>query len=134
MYFLHKLKRSYRLRQRLLPERYALGLEQDRRSIREYDDAIIAPYGGYEGADDYYARSSAGPVLTLIGKPTLILAAGDDPMIPADSVTRWPLAQTVRLEMPPNGGHTGFVGKTTAPGKFWAAERALAFIEEKNSK
>jgi predicted alpha/beta-fold hydrolase len=130
-YFLRKLKRSYRLRQSLLPERYTSGLERDRRSIREYDDAIIAPYGGYEGADDYYARASAGPNLTLIDRPTLILAAGDDPMIPTDSITRWTLAPTVRLEMPPTGGHVGFVGKTMAPGKFWAAERALAFIGEK---
>ena len=124
------LARADRLRQHLLPERYAFGLEQNRRSIREYDDAIIAPHGGYEGADDYYARASAGPNLTLIDRPTLVLAAEDDPMIPAASIARWTPAPTVHIEMPPTGGHVGFVGKTTAPGKFWAAERALAFIEE----
>jgi predicted alpha/beta-fold hydrolase len=129
-YFLSKLKRSYRFRQSLLPERYAPGLEQNRRSIREYDDAIIAPDGGYHGADDYYARASAGPHLTLLDRPTLILSAQNDPMIPAESISRWALAPTVRLEMPSTGGHVGFVGKTLAPGRFWAAERALAFIEE----
>jgi predicted alpha/beta-fold hydrolase len=127
-YFLSKLKRSYRLRQHLLPERYTRGLERGRRSIREYDDAIIAPYGGYQGADDYYSHASAGPHLTLLDKPALILAASDDPLIPSESITRWALAPRVRLEMLPTGGHVGFVGKTKAPGMFWAAERALAFI------
>jgi predicted alpha/beta-fold hydrolase len=129
-YFLNKLKRSYRFRQDLLPDCYAPGLEQNRWSIREYDDVIIAPYGGYQGADDYYARASAGPHLTLLDRSTLILAAQDDPMIPAESISRWALSPTVRLEMPFTGGHVGFVGKTAAPGKFWAAERALDFIED----
>jgi predicted alpha/beta-fold hydrolase len=26
------------------------------------------------------------------------------------------------------GGHVGFVADTVAPGRFWAAERALAFL------
>jgi predicted alpha/beta-fold hydrolase len=129
-YFLNKLKRSYRLRQELLPHRYAPGLERNRRSIRDYDDAIIAPYGGYQGAADYYARASAGPHLRFLDLPTLILAAQDDPMIPAESVRRWASSPAVRLEMPSTGGHVGFVGRTTAPGRFWAAERALAFIDE----
>ena len=34
-----------------------------RAPIREYDEAITAPYGGYRGAADYYRRSSAGPWL-----------------------------------------------------------------------
>jgi predicted alpha/beta-fold hydrolase len=129
MYFLRKLKRSYRLRQSLRPELYAPNLERGRRSIRDYDDVIIAPYGGYEGAADYYARASAGPKLRLIDRATLVLAASDDPMIPIESITRWPRVPTVRLEVSASGGHVGFVGKTIAPGKFWAAERALAFID-----
>ncbi len=55
----------------------------------------------------------------------------DDPMVPVASVTRWPLpaAGSVRLEVTRSGGHTGFVAPTSAPGRFWAAERALAFLE-----
>jgi predicted alpha/beta-fold hydrolase len=130
IYFLLKLKRSYRLRQNLLPSLYAAGQAQGVRSIREYDDAVVAPYGGFGGADDYYARSSSGPMLTSINRPTLILAADDDPMIPQESVTHWPISPVMTREMTPTGGHVGFVGKTRAPGWFWAAERAFEFIRE----
>jgi predicted alpha/beta-fold hydrolase len=98
--------------------------------VREYDRAITAPYGGYRDLDDYYARSSAGPRLTAIRHAALILAAKDDPMVPVGSVARWPLPAGghVRLELHDSGGHTGFVGRTDAPGRFWAAERALDFL------
>jgi len=35
----------------------------------------------------------------------------------------------VQREMTSSGGHVGFVAPTSAPGRFWAAERALAFLE-----
>ncbi len=131
-YFMFKLRRDYRSIQRRSAGRYAFGLDQGPRTVREYDDAITAPYGGWASSADYYARSSAGPHLHRIDRPTLLLAAEDDPMIPIDSVTRWPLPVdgSVRLESLRTGGHVGFVASTAAPGRFWAAERALAFVEE----
>jgi len=59
-YFLRNLRLSYRYRQRLCPELYEAGRELGPRTIREWDEAITAPYGGYASADQYYARSSAG--------------------------------------------------------------------------
>jgi predicted alpha/beta-fold hydrolase len=50
-------------------------------------------------------------------------------MVPSESVARWPLpAAGVERETLPTGGHVGFVGPTAAPGRFWAAERAMAFL------
>ena len=97
--------------------------------MREYDDVITAPFGGYAGAVDYYTRSSAGPWLESVKLPTLVLAARDDPMIPAATVEKWPAGRVVR-EMTPTGGHVGFVAPSPAPGHFWAAARALDFLEE----
>jgi predicted alpha/beta-fold hydrolase len=31
--------------------------------------------------------------------------------------------------MLPTGGHVGFLAPTAAPGGFWAAERAMAFLQ-----
>jgi predicted alpha/beta-fold hydrolase len=31
--------------------------------------------------------------------------------------------------MLPTGGHVGFVARTRAPGRFWAAERVMDFLE-----
>jgi predicted alpha/beta-fold hydrolase len=129
-YFMRSLRESYAERQRRLPELYAPGRETGLRSVREYDEAITAPYNGFASAAEYYAKSSAGPWLKDIRRPALILAAQDDPMVPADSVARWPLPESgiVRREMTATGGHVGFVGRTPAPGRFWAAERVMRFL------
>jgi predicted alpha/beta-fold hydrolase len=65
-----------------------------------------------------------------LARPALVLAAHDDPMVPGESVARWPLPASglVQREMTATGGHVGFVAPTGAPGRFWAAERALAFL------
>ena len=112
-YFVRNLAAAYRRRQRLRPDLYEAGRERGLRTIREYDDAITAPYGGYASAADYYARSSAGPRLARDRRgPRCVLAAADDPMIPGESVARWPLPASglVQREMTPTGGHVGFVG------------------------
>jgi predicted alpha/beta-fold hydrolase len=129
-YFMKNLRRSYRRRQRLVPELYEAGRERGLRSIRQWDETITAPYGGYGSADEYYARSSAGPYLARLDRPTLVLAAEDDPMVPGASVSRWPLPASglVVREMLPTGGHVGFVAPTPAPGRFWAAERAMRWL------
>lgn len=129
-YFVRNLRASYRYRQRLHPHLYASGLEERIRSVREFDEAVTAPQGGFRDAADYYARSSAGPWLGHIQRPTLILNAADDPLVPVESVTRFPLPDSgvVKREVLPTGGHVGFVAPTSAPGRFWAAERIMGFL------
>jgi predicted alpha/beta-fold hydrolase len=130
-HYVQGLRAAYSERQRRLPALYERGRERRMRTVREFDHHITAPYGGFADADDYYARSSAGPWLTRIDRPTLILAAEDDPFIPKGAVARWPLPETgrVRREMTPTGGHVGFVAPTRAPGRFWAAERVISFLQ-----
>lgn len=131
-HYVRGLRAAYRERQQRLPDLYQSGRERGTRTIREFDHVITAHYGGFAGADDYYARSSSGPWLTRIDRPTLVLAADDDPMIPAAAVARWPLPASgaVRREMMPTGGHVGFVGRTRAAGRFWAAERVMGFLQD----
>jgi len=129
-YFMRNLRASYRYRQQLHPHLYASGLDERIRSVRAFDEAVTAPLGGFRDAADYYARSSAGPWLVRIERPTLVLNAADDPLIPLDSVLRFPLPASgiVQREVLPTGGHVGFVAPTRAPGRFWAAERVLEFL------
>jgi uncharacterized protein len=132
-YFMQMLTESYRRRHRARPDLFAEGRERGLRTVREYDDRITAPFGGYESAAQYYERSSAGPWLASIDRPALVLAAHDDPMIPVPSVAGWALSPSVRREILPTGGHVGFVGRSQAPGWFWAPDRALAFLERSAS-
>jgi predicted alpha/beta-fold hydrolase len=130
-HFLERLNATYARIQERSEGFYAKGLEIGVKTVREFDERITAPYGGFASADDYYTRSSSGPWLREIDRPTLILSAEDDPMIPADSVRTFHPAKSgvVHHEILPTGGHVGFAARTKAPGRFWAAGRALEFLK-----
>lgn len=109
------------------------------RTVEQFDDAVTAPVHGFKNATDYYQRSSSGPHLHQIRRPTLLLSSMDDPIIPPASsippkADTMPLLTVVRTEA---GGHCGFVGGSLLRPVYWAeAEVARYFdaiLEEKNS-
>jgi predicted alpha/beta-fold hydrolase len=80
------------------------------RSIRDWDERVVAPRHGFSSAADYYAKVSAGNTLEQITVPTLILHARHDPMVPPEAV------ESALRSAPPSvtaivwsrGGHLGF--------------------------
>lgn len=56
------------------------------RSLRAWDDAVVAPRHGFASAADYYAKASVAPHLSGLRVPTLLLQAEGDPMVPAATV------------------------------------------------
>lgn len=131
--FVRDLCRAYRRHQRLAPARFPAGRERGLRTLRGYDDAVTAPHAGFRDADDYYAHSSAGPYLHQVRLPTLLLSGLDDPMIPGAVVQHFVDGNgngLLRPELHATGGHVGFVARSAAPGRFWAAERVLDFLDE----
>ena len=76
----------------------------------DFDDQVVAPRNGYDGALDYYAKCSANGFLSEIKAPTLIIHAQDDPWIPRTAYAR--AAQTLSAEtemiLTESGGHVGF--------------------------
>ena len=100
------------------------------RTFAEFDEAVTAPLHGFASASDYWARSSSGRVLDRVRRPLLALAAADDPIVPAASL---PLQAArgnprVTLEVAPGGGHGGFVTGPPWRPRYWAEERAAAFL------
>lgn len=77
----------------------------------EWDELVVAPRWGFAGADDYYARASVAPLLRRLAVPALLVAAEDDPMIPA-SVLRPVLETTdapaLTVRWLGGAGHLGF--------------------------
>ncbi|MGB8261690.1 MAG: alpha/beta fold hydrolase, partial [Terracidiphilus sp.] len=71
--FLRGLMARYRRKARLFPEVFAAGYEGPIRSLRHFDDRIVARYCGFRDADDYYYRAAAARVVDRIAVPTLIL-------------------------------------------------------------
>jgi predicted alpha/beta-fold hydrolase len=56
------------------------------RSLREWDDAVVAPRHGFLSGADYYAQASVVPHLGDLRVPSLLLQAEGDPMVPAETV------------------------------------------------
>ena len=79
------------------------------RDLRDFDEIFTGPLHGFAGADDYYARASAGPQLGRIAIPALLLNARNDPFLPAAALPRaGQVGGHVTLWQPEHGGHVGF--------------------------
>jgi hypothetical protein len=61
--FLLGLMRRYRRKAALFPDRYQTSGIGPIRSLREFDDKIVARYCGYRDADDYYYRAAGARVV-----------------------------------------------------------------------
>lgn len=128
-HFVKRLKQRMRVKAELFPGRYPLnGLERVW-SVREFDGVITAKFCGFRDADDYYARSSALPLLGQIRVPTLLLAAQDDPMVPFRSFDARSLNRNPHLTLvaPEHGGHCAFIARQSGDERFWAEARIVEF-------
>ena len=100
-------------------------------TIRRFDDVYTAPFHGFNGSTDYYYKASALRVVDRIRIPALILAAADDPFVPASQFDA-PALRTnphvvVRIER--HGGHCGFIAADAAGGdRYWAEDTAIGFL------
>ena len=88
------------------------------RSLLDFDEIYTAPRNGFLHAADYYARSSAGPLLGRIEVPGLVIHAEDDPFIPAEAFRTVEFPPGLALELIPRGGHLGFLSR-----KPWRGDR-----------
>jgi predicted alpha/beta-fold hydrolase len=101
------------------------------RSLFDFDNRYTAPRNGFAGADDYYAHCSAGPLLSRIRVPGLIIHAMDDPFIPPGPFHRLVRPESLRLELWPTGGHLGFVCRFRCGGdRHWLDARLTSWLAE----
>lgn len=102
-------------------------------SFRHYDASVIVPMHGFSDVDAYYAAACAGPLLSRIEVPTLLVHAVDDPMVPGWTVLPWigSASRAVEPALTPHGGHIGWVSGFDEASwiQGWAMRRALAFLD-----
>lgn len=131
--FLRSLKERLLRHATRFPGRYPVEKLEAMRSVREFDDAVTAPFTGYRDADDYYARASASGFLDRIGTPTLVLHAEDDPFIVITPASRARLAANrwIQFEVLPHGGHCAFIDRRQhGHGVYWAEARLVDYCVE----
>jgi predicted alpha/beta-fold hydrolase len=130
-HFVRQLKERIALKARLFPDLYKFDGLHKVHTVRQYDDAVTAPLCGFRDASDYYARCSAGQWLQQIARPTLILAAEDDPIVPFSSIERAGIERNpkVKLVSTRYGGHCAFLSRDRDD-RFWSEARIVEFCQQ----
>ena len=133
--FLRSLRRRYRRKALLFPDRYDLSHLRRFASIREFDDKITAKYEGFAGAEDYYERASSSRTLDRIRIPSLVIHSSDDPFIRILPETRRKLEGNGAIQWieTSRGGHCAFLAEPKNYDGRWAEKRVIDFIMEHNT-
>jgi predicted alpha/beta-fold hydrolase len=131
-WFVRMLVRDARQRSAYSADLAAIDWSRPPESLYQFDNQVTAPVNGFTDADQYYARSSAAPLLGSIRRPTLILAAQDDPIVPAAIFQNVSTGPHVLVHMTKHGGHAGYVGRRSAdPDRYWLEWRVVDFVVDR---
>ncbi len=131
MRFLRGLMRRFRRKAALFPAVYgrpaAVGPV---RSLRDFDQKIVARFCGFRGADDYYFRAASARVVDRVAVPALILQAADDPFIRLFPETRAKIAGNPWIEFveTEHGGHCAYLSKDRGEEVHWAEATVIRWL------
>ncbi len=127
------------MRNKILEKHNTLGLSKvdvrDLKKIKtfqDFDNRFTAPLHGFEDANDYYEKGSCKNKLKNITIPTLMVNAKNDPFLGDDCYPVQEAKQNKNffLEIPPSGGHIGFM-ESFKKGTLWSELRTESFLLEK---
>jgi hypothetical protein len=130
IHFLRNLMRRFRRKAALFPDIYQTTGIGAVRSIREFDDKIVARYCGFRDASDYYFRAASARVVDRIAVPTLILCAQDDPFIRLFPETRARLLANPHITFVESrhGGHCAFLCDSAGNDMHWAEAAVVRYL------
>jgi predicted alpha/beta-fold hydrolase len=129
-HFLRTMRRKIMDKARQFPGCVDVEAARRSRTFGEYDRVVTAPLHGFSDEHDYWTRSSSGPYLDRVRRPTLLISALDDPVVPAAGLPdRCTLPPDVTAEFTARGGHAGFLeGPWPWRLDSWAERRAVEFL------
>ena len=126
--FLKTLRRKVVEKERLFPGELDVAEVEGIRTFGEFDGRFTAPLHGFGSAGEYWDRSSCRRVLGEVAVPTLLVNAGNDPILGPECYPEEEAraSDDFYLEVPEGGGHCGFgVGR-----EYWSETRAAGFLAE----
>jgi hypothetical protein len=127
-HFVDLLKKDIIKRHQRFPELGAIDFPK-KLSLYDFDNFYTAPRCGFRDADDYYARSSAAPLVKNIKIPCRVLFAADDPFIDAGALDDVEVPTNVQIFHTTHGGHLGFLGNPTRGAFYWLDHQLMAWLE-----
>lgn len=130
-HFLRNMIARVRRRAILFPAIYGAAEIRKIRSMRLFDEHIVARYGGFADADDYYFSVASSKYARCLNVPTLILHSLDDPFIRMLPATREALIANpnVTYVETQRGGHCAFLeSPQNGDDGRWAERTLLSFL------
>jgi predicted alpha/beta-fold hydrolase len=130
--FLRSMLARLRYKATLFPAIYATAMLEKIRSMRLFDEHIVARYGGFTNADDYYYSVASSKYADRFRVPTLILHSLDDPFIRMLPATRAALIANPAVSFfeTQYGGHCAFLAPAQKDDGRWAESTLLRFLLE----
>jgi hypothetical protein len=131
-HFLRSMLARVRRRMGLFPRIYGNAAVERIRTMRDFDGEIVARYGGFRDADDYYSSVASSRYAASLRVATLIVHSLDDPFIRMLPETRAALLANphVTFVETQHGGHCAFLApatETSDDGR-WAERTLLGFL------
>ncbi|MDE3201715.1 MAG: alpha/beta fold hydrolase [Acidobacteriota bacterium] len=130
--FLRGLMARFHRKAALYPSVYSTNGIGPIRSLREFDDKIVAKYCGYRSASDYYYRAASARVVQNIAVPTMILRALDDPFIRLTNETREKILANANIGLveTKHGGHCAYLSRNAGDDIHWAEAAVIRYFSE----
>ncbi len=128
--FLRNMLRRFRRKVEIFPDIYTVdGLDRIR-SMRDFDQNVVARYGGFADADDYYYTVASSRVANRLAVPALIIYALDDPFIRMLPSTRQTLLanEYVTFVETRYGGHCAFLSPEAGSDRHWAEKSLVEWL------
>jgi len=130
-FFVRLLWRQITKRWRLFPETAPAIVPGRPKHLRDIDELVVAPSGGFDSANDYYQQTSPGPKLASIKQPLTIFFSEDDPIVPVEPLFSYPRSASVQVITTPRGGHLGCLARRNGDPDFrWLDWRILEWLAE----
>ncbi|QDT00557.1 YheT family hydrolase [Adhaeretor mobilis] len=129
-FFVKLLWKQVMQRWHLFPEEAPSPTPPRPKRLKQIDEMVVAPGGGFASAEEYYSATQPGPKLAGITEPVTILAASDDPVVPTGPLLAYEKSESIETIVIPKGGHLGFVAKTGRdPDRRWLDWRVVDWVE-----
>ncbi len=129
--FLNTLNPKMAKKIHLFPDQLSVP-EKWPKTLEAFDDYFTSKIHGFDGALDYWTKSSALQYLNRINLPCLLINAQDDSFLsegcfPLDIVQQ---NENFHLLAPKYGGHCGFAGATNEKGVLWSEQMTFKFVNK----
>jgi uncharacterized protein len=126
-YFVLKWRRSLLKKRQAWPDLYDLDELLEERNLTSMTERLVLRYTGYPDLMNYLGGYAiVGGALATLAVPSRIIAALDDPLIPARDLERLAVAPALGITTTAHGGHCGFLDSLGGPS--WADRQVAAIL------